>query len=165
MIYITNIVPFKKRNDSSDIFSAKFQKSIEEEWIKMNMQQHWQSELTKNEKEERSHVWLFTWWWGWCYVTHGLGQIWCSVFCTLPPVSYPLLTAGKLLFNEGFELCTLEPVIHTIEQEKFQNPLFWILSYVVKLSLTLFCLGNVAYGFLSPLISLNLYFSICYPNP
>ena len=40
------------------------------------------------------------------------------------PVSYPLLTAGKLLFNEGFELCTLEPVIHTIEQEKFQNPLF-----------------------------------------
>ena len=33
-------VPFKKRNDSSDIFSAKFQKSIEEEWIKMNMQQH-----------------------------------------------------------------------------------------------------------------------------
>ena len=74
------------------------------------------------------------------------------------PISYPLLTAGKLLFNEGFELCTLESVIHTMEQEKFQNPLFWILSYVVKLSLTLFCLGNVAYGFLSP--SFNIFKSI-----
>lgn len=30
-------------------------------------------------------------------------------------LSYPLLTAGKLLFNEGFELCTLEPVIHSME--------------------------------------------------
>lgn len=56
MIYITNIVPCKKRNDSPDIFSAKFQKSIEEEWLKMNMQQHWPSELTKNEEEEKSHL-------------------------------------------------------------------------------------------------------------
>ena len=56
LIYITNIVPFKKRNDSPAIFNAKFQKSVEEEWIKVNMQQHRQSELKKKEKEERTHI-------------------------------------------------------------------------------------------------------------